>query len=368
MKRRKFIKYASLAGGSLALGYCGPRAETQVRNSSQLAGSGKIGVALLGLGTYSTTRLAPGLQMTGNCYLAGIVTGSPEKIPVWQEKYGIKDRNVYNYENMHQIANNDEIDVIYIVVPTGLHAQYALKAADTGKHVWCEKPMAMNVAECQSIIDACQKNKLKLSIGYRMQHEPNTQTVIQYAQTKPYGKIEELEALAGYNGGGGTGWRFQKDMGGGALYDMGVYCINALRFATGQEPILVESAEQSTKRPQIFTEVDETTKFTLQFPRGVRGFGHTSVGQYINRLRVDCAEGWYELSPMQTYSGVEGRTSDGTLLDQEVPHQQAKQMDDNALAILNDQPVLVPGEEGLRDIHIVNTILESVKSGQSVKI
>jgi glucose-fructose oxidoreductase len=358
--RRHFLKQAAFAGASLSLAFCNPDIDTSKK--------GKLGVALVGLGSYSTYNLAPALQQTKHCYLAGIVTGSPHKIPDWQKKYGIKDQNVYNYENMHQIADNDEIDVVYIVVPTGLHAKYAIIAANTGKHVWCEKPMAMNVPECQSIIDACRKNKVKLSIGYRMQHEPNTQTVIQYASTLPYGKINAVKALAGYHGGGGSGWRFQKKMGGGALYDMGVYTINGIRYASGMEPVAVRSAQQITARPELFTEVDETTQYELEFSNGLIAMGRTSVGENINQLRVECEKGWYELSPMQSYNGVVGQTSDGVQLDTYIANQQARQMDDDALAILNNTDLLVPGEEGLRDIHIVNAILESAAKQQYIKL
>lgn len=356
--RRKFIRNAALGGAALSFGFCHSPQKKDKR----------LGVALVGLGSYSGGQLAPALQMTKHCYLAGIVTGSPHKIPQWQKQYGIKDQNVYNYDTLAQIADNPEIDVIYIVVPTGLHAKYAVMAANTGKHVWCEKPMAMNSAECQQIIEACDKNKVKLSIGYRMQHEPNTQTVIRYASEKPYGEIEAVEALAGYRGGVGTGWRFQKALGGGALYDMGVYAINGIRYATGMEPIRVLRAEHLTNRPQYFSEVDETTDFTLEFAQGLKAHGRTSVGEGINRLRVDCAQGWYELSPMQSYGGVQGRTSDGKKLDIFIANQQARQMDDNAQAILEKQAVLVPGEEGLRDIRIVNAIQESARTGKSVEL
>ena len=121
----------------------------------------KLGVALLGLGGYATNNLAPALMQTKHIELRGIVTGSPEKIPVWQEKYGIKDQNVYSYETLPEIADNDEIDVVYIVTPTFLHKKYAVIAANAGKHVFCEKPMAMTVIECQEIIDACEKNKVR---------------------------------------------------------------------------------------------------------------------------------------------------------------------------------------------------------------
>ena len=135
----------------------------------------KLGVALVGLGYYSTDLLAPALQQTKNCYLAGIVTGTPSKAETWKKKYNLPDKNIYNYQNFNQLANNDDIDVVYIVLPPSMHKEYVIKAANAGKHVWCEKPMAITEQECQDMIDACNKNKKSLAIGYRLQHEPNTQ-------------------------------------------------------------------------------------------------------------------------------------------------------------------------------------------------
>ena len=165
----------------------------------------KLGVALVGLGYYSRDLLAPALELTQHCELKGIVTGSPDKIPTWQSRYGISDKNVYNYENMHRIADNDEIDVVYIVLPNTLHKQYTIIAAEAGKHVWCEKPMATNVRDCQEMINSCRKNKVQLSIGYRMQHEPVTQKIISMAASRPFGKIKRLKAEAGFYNGGGDG-------------------------------------------------------------------------------------------------------------------------------------------------------------------
>lgn len=328
----------------------------------------KIGVALVGLGYYSRDLLAPALQLTEHCELRGIVTGSPEKIPLWQEKYGIKDSNVYNYENLHQVANNDEIDVIYIVLPPALHAKYTVIAAKAGKHVWCEKPMEVSAEACQRMIDACKQNKVKLSIGYRMQHEPNTQEIIRFGREKTYGKIVKLSAEAGYYDGRTDHWKQNKALGGGAMYDMGVYPLNALRYATSLEPIAVRSAKHESNRPKVYHEVDETTSFELEFPGGIIGKGKTSLGMSMNTLHVDCNKGWYELSPFQAYSGIKGRTSDGKKLNQSIPNQQAKQMDEDALAIINNTPVMVPGEEGKRDIAIVQAIYQSAASGKMVKL
>ncbi|MDT0646017.1 Gfo/Idh/MocA family oxidoreductase [Zunongwangia sp. F260] len=322
----------------------------------------KLGVALVGLGYYSRDLLAPALQLTDYCELRGIVTGSPEKIPQWQEKYGIKDANVYNYENMDSIANNDDIDVVYVVLPNSMHAEYAIKAANAGKHVWCEKPMAKTAEECRQIIDACKKNNVKLSIGYRMQHEVNTQTIMKWAKTKPFGEIENLKAEAGFYSDNISPWKLDKAMGGGAMYDMGVYSLNGARYASGMEPIAV-SATHTTNRPQMFNEVDETTIFDLEFPNGATAACRTSFGESMNVLDINCSKGGYYLKPFQSYSGVKGKASDGTVLEPFGKNQQAVQMDDDSLAIINDKPVMVPGEEGLKDIVIVEKIFESAANG-----
>lgn len=327
----------------------------------------KLGVALAGLGNYGSI-LASALQETEYCELRGIVTGSPNKIPQWKRKYNIPDRNIYNYDNLHEVANNPEIDVIYIVLPNSMHKRYSLIAAEAGKHVWCEKPMALNAAECRAIITACEKNNVKLSIGYRMQHEPNTQTIMQFGREKAYGAIRMVEAAAGYYYRHSTNdWKLKEEMGGGAMYDMGVYPLNAARYCTHEEPIAV-TARHETTEPDRFSEVDETTIYELEFPNGATAKCATSLTQGMNRLHVDCREGWYRLEPFQSYSGIRGKTSDGRRLNQSIPSQQARQMDDDALAILNNKPMMVPGEEGLKDIRVVEAIFEAAERGDKVEI
>lgn len=327
----------------------------------------RLGVALVGLGYYSTDLLAPALQLTQHCYLAGIVTGSPEKAKRWQQQYGLADRNIYHYDNFDAIANNPDIDVVYVVLPPSLHAPYAVRAAQAGKHVWCEKPMARTEAECAEIIRACANNKVQLTIGYRMHHEPNTQEIMRMAKENPFGNIRQVAAEAGYPEGRTNHWKQQKSMGGGAMYDMGVYALQGARYAFGVEPIAV-TARQSTRRPDIYKEVDEIMQFRLEFPGGGVAECLTSFNEGLNRLRVDCEKGWYELSPFQSYSGIEGRSSAGKTFDQRIPNQQARQMDDDALAIMQKKAPIVPGEEGQRDIRIVEAIYRSAASGQRVNL
>jgi glucose-fructose oxidoreductase len=327
----------------------------------------RLGVALVGLGYYSTDLLAPALQQTKNCYLAGVVTGTPAKAEAWKQRHNILDKNIYNYQNFDSVANNPNIDVIYVVLPPSMHAEYVERAAKAGKHVWCEKPMAPTVAECQRMIDACSKNKVKLSIGYRMQHEPNTQRIIQFRKDLTYGKVIKIDVAAGYFDGRTNHWKQKKSLGGGVMGDMGVYPLNAARYSTGLEPIAV-TARASTTRPEIYFEVEETMDFDLEFPGGATAFCQASFGKGMNDLKVTCSKGWYSLSPFQAYSGIAGETSDGLKLNATIPNQQAKQMDEDALAIINGTSVLVPGEEGLKDIRVVEAVYWSVAKKGRVEI
>ncbi|HEX8039373.1 MAG TPA: Gfo/Idh/MocA family oxidoreductase [Chryseosolibacter sp.] len=358
-KRRDFIK-GTLAGiAGVAVGSEHAFANIIVPQKR------KLGVALVGLGYYSTDLLAPALQITGQCYLAGIVTGTPSKAETWKQRYNIPDRNIYSYDNFSSLANNPGIDVVYVVLPPSMHAEYSIKAANAGKHVWCEKPMAMTASECQSMIDAAKKNKVQLTIGYRMHHEPNTQKIMRFAKDLPYGKLVSLSAAAGYYETRTTHWKQKKNMGGGAMYDMGVYPLNAARYSSGMEPIAV-TARASTTRPAIYTEVEETMEFDLEFPGGATAKCETSFGKGLNDLNVKFKAGGYTLSPFQAYSGIDGETSDGIKLNERIPNQQARQMDDDVMAIHNKTTPLAPGEEGLKDIRIVEAIYRSVKEKKRI--
>lgn len=359
--RRRFL--AQLAAGAAGM-TMGTRAwaSTLVPKKKD-----RLGVALVGLGYYSTDVLAPSLQLTTQCRLTGVVSGTPAKLAAWQQRHDLPDANLYDYGNFDSIANNPDIDVVYVVLPPSMHAEYTIRAAQAGKHVWCEKPMAPSVKECEAMIKACRDNRVTLAIGYRLHHEPNTRQIMQFRHEQKYGPAVRAMAEAGYFDPRKDHWKQKKAMGGGVMGDMGVYPLNALRYGTGLEPIAV-TAKASTTRPEIYTEVEETMRFELDFPGGVTATGEASFGRGMNRLRVENTQGWYELAPFQSYSGVKGRTSDGTLLDATVPNQQARQMDDDAAAIKNGTPLLAPGEEGLKDTIVVEAIYRAAASGRKEKV
>lgn len=326
----------------------------------------KLGIALVGLGYYSTDLLAPALQMTEKCYLAGIVTGTPEKAEKWKQKYNIPDKNIYNYQNFDTIANNPDIDIVYVVLPPSMHKEYVIRAAKAGKHVFCEKPMAPSVNDCLAMIKVCKDNKVNLAIGYRCQHDPNTQEYMRIGKEKMYGKVKMLTCGAGYFDGRTTHWKQNKALGGGCMGDMGVYALQGARLATGEEPIAV-TAQSSTTRPDIYKEVEETMMFQLQFPSGALAACHTSFGINMNYLQVNYEKGWLKMEPFSSYSGNKGSHSNG-IIEFPLKNQQARQMDEDCLALMNSTQLIAPGEEGLRDIRVVEAIYQAAKNGGTVKI
>ncbi|WP_422079992.1 Gfo/Idh/MocA family protein [Ulvibacterium sp.] len=359
-QRREFLQKTGIAAAATVLA-------PNILVSAKRLQNKKLGVALVGLGYYSTDVLAPALQLTQHCELKGIVTGSPEKIPVWQEKYGILDKNVYSYQNFDGIANNQDIDVVYVVLPPSMHAEYTIRAANAGKQVWCEKPMAPSVADCKAMIKACNDNKVKLAIGYRCQHDPNIQAYMKVAKEKPFGPVKMVTSVAAYFDGRSNHWKQKKALGGGVMGDMGVYAIQGARLATGEEPISV-LAQTFTTRPEIYHEVEETAMFQLEFPSGARAACQTSFGIRMNYLNIVYDKGWVKMEPHSSYSGNKGSMSNGTQINFPLENQQAKQMDDDALAIKNNTALIVPGEEGLRDIRVVEAVYKSAAKDCLVKI
>ncbi len=255
ISRRSFSKKISqgLAGTALISGMplaCGMNSTNQDK---------KLGIALVGLGSYSTGQLAPGLVNAEHCYLAGIVTGTPSKEKQWKEQYNIPKANVYNYENFDKIAKNDAIDIVYVVLPNSMHVEFCIRAAKAGKHVICEKPMAVSVAECDAIIDACKEAGVKLSVGYRMQSDPYTNTIKRLVEEKTFGEVHYVSSDAAYISRGNPGqWRLNHALsGGGALMNMGVYSIQSNIYGTGANPISV-AAQQFSTMPEYFKDTDET--------------------------------------------------------------------------------------------------------------
>ncbi len=326
----------------------------------------KLGIALVGLGKYSTEQLAPALQETKHCYLAGLVTGTESKIPEWKVKYGIPDGNIYNYENFDDIRDNKDIDILYIVLPNALHAEYVIRGAKAGKHMICEKPMGLSVHECDEMIRACKEAGVMLSIGYRLHFDPHHRDLMKMGQSKIFGELTNIHAAHGSDDT--EGWRLDKKLaGGGPLMDLGIYCIQAARYTSGMEPVSVKAWEGEKENPALFKNIEESLSWEMEFPGGLTAQCETSYAKDMNTLHADAAHGWFELSPAYQYEGIKGKTATG-FIDLPGINQQALQMDDFAHAIVTNAPVKVPGEMGRQDVKIIEAIYKAMETGEKVEI
>src|SRR3954463_2104711 len=142
----------------------------------------KLGWAIVGLGSLAINQILPAFAKCEKSRVVAFVSGHPDKAHKLALRYGVSSKNIYNYENYDSIKDNPEVDVIYIVLPNGMHAEYTVRGLQAGKHVLSEKPMANAPAECQQMIDAAKKADRKLMVAYRCQYEPFNREAIRIAQ------------------------------------------------------------------------------------------------------------------------------------------------------------------------------------------
>jgi predicted dehydrogenase len=327
-------------------------------------------VAIMGLGSYGT-RVAEAMQSCQKAKLVGVISGTPSKIKNWQSKYNIPEKNCYNYENFDQIKNNPDIDAVYVITPNALHKDQVIRVAKAGKHAISEKPMSVNAKDGQEMVDACKKAKVHLLVGYRMHFEPKTLEVVRMRAAGEFGKILFFQGLSGFIIGDPTQWRLNKQLaGGGAMMDIGIYSINGSRYMVGEDPIWVTAQETKTN-PEKFKEgVDETIQFQLGFPSGaVASCLSTYSLNNLDRFFLDGDKGFAEMQPSTGYGPIKGRTNKGELTQPVTTHQTV-QMDEMADIILaGKQPIIpVTGEEGVKDLKIIDAIYLAVKTGKKVEI
>ncbi len=367
--RRNFLYNASIAAMALSaipvIG-CGATEEKAANKKKRAKAQGKLGIALVGLGGYSEGQLAPALLETEHCYLAGIVTGTPDKADKWKKEYDIPEGNIYNYQDFDKIKDNPDIDIVYVVLPNSMHAEYVVRAAQAGKHVICEKPMALSVTECDQMIDACKKAGKMLSIGYRLHFDPYNLEMMRLGTQEVYGKVKTIHAGDGFVAGDPKQWRLNKALaGGGPLQDVGIYCIQGICYTSGKEIVSVLAKEGPKTDPEKFKDVEQSISWEFEMVGGCKAYGSCSYAENISYLKADAEKGSFQLDPAYGYSGLAGNTPAGKM-DFSKTNQQAKQMDDFAMAIKDKRPTPVPGKMGRRDVEIIQAIYQSAASGKKI--
>jgi predicted dehydrogenase len=337
-------------------------------------GGKKIGYAVIGLGTIAD-HFMRGVQTSSNSKITGLVSGHRDKAERIAAQYGVPKSSIYSYEDMDRFRNNKSIDAVYVALPNSMHAEYTIRSAKAGKHVLCEKPMSTTVSEAEAMIAACKAANVKLMIAYRLHYEPLNLKAIKLIRDGALGKVQTINGAFGFNANP-TAWRLNKALaGGGSLYDVGIYVLNASRYLTGEEPVKFTAVTSTVDQDGRFTTMEENVSWTTKFPSGIVATGSSTYGaQMPGYYKVFASKGWLEMGPAYNYDGLKLRAnyssgekgSPNIQIDEDNPErdpaQFTREADHFSECVLRNQTPRSPGEEGLRDMEYMEKIYAVAQS------
>ncbi len=403
LSRRDFVRLAgsaALVAGAASLAGAAPaipnrpiaRPVPKLSDPLPTPDDGRIGYAIVGVGKFAVNQILPSFAASKKSKLVALVSGDRSKAERVGRTYGLTPRDVYTYDTFDEIRSNPAIQVVYVITPNSLHRPFVERAARAGKHVLCEKPLATNSADCRAMIAVCKAANVKLMTAYRAQYEPYNLEAIRRCRSGEYGKMISIVADHGRpvdTSDPADQWRLKKALaGGGPLPDVGIYSLNACRYLTGQEPIEITAMLNQPKNNPKFAEVEQSVVWTMRFPNDVLTTCTTSYDyQETKRFRVFFEKGWLELDPATDYyqhrMHVEHAITPRGMMQpsdvveynavsQEIPirekNQFALMLDHLSDCVANNKQPKTPGEEGLRDVALIEKIYAAATTGQLQKV
>ena len=332
----------------------------------------RVGFALVGLGRLATQQLVPAFRASKKAKLTALVSGDPAKARQLAQENGVSAEAIYDYKNFGHIKDNKEVQVVYIVLPNSMHAEFTVRAARAGKHVLCEKPMETSAAKCQQMISECRHAKVKLMIAYRIQYEPMNRAIQRLVREKSFGEIKYIES-ANMQKVARMEWRLSRELSGsGAVGDVGIYCINTIRFLLGEEPVEIFAQAFRPGGDPRFGEVDATTIFQMRFPSGgvLANCACSFDAHDTKSYRVVADRASFGMNPSFPYHGLKMFADPNEPPLAQIPEsdQFANELDHMADCVVSDREPYTPGEEGLQDQRIIEAIFESSRHGKVVKL
>jgi len=333
----------------------------------------RVGYAVIGLGDLTSQELYPAFHLSGQSRLAALVSGDRDKATRQARQLGLRDDDVYTYDELERLKDRPDVQAVFIVLPNAQHREFTERAAAIGKHVLCEKPLSVSVQDAQAMVDACQNAGVLLMTAYRIQYTPHHQAARDLMRDGTLGRVKLIEATDVQVEPDEGQWRLKRDMaGGGSLLDVGLYCLNTARYLTGEEPTEVFAYTHSTPGDPRFTEVEESVSFVLRFPSGIIANSFCSYGASRQRsVRVMGEDAHLTLDPAFDYTNLRLRvgTEDAVRehLIREVD-QFALELDHFSHCVLTGETPFTPGEEGLQDQVIMEAIYRSAREGRPVRL
>ncbi|PYT10280.1 MAG: gfo/Idh/MocA family oxidoreductase [Acidobacteria bacterium] len=333
------------------------------------SGKPKIRYAVVGLGYIAQAAVLPAFATAKNSELVALVSDDPKKLKKLSKKYEVP--LTYSYDEYDECLKGGEVDAVYIALPNSMHRDYTVAACRAGINVLCEKPMAVTESECEDMISTASENNVKLMIAYRLHFEEANLKAVELAQSGKLGDLRAFNSVFTMQVKEGD-IRLKKDLGGGTLYDIGIYCINAARYIFQAEPVEVTAFSANNGEPR-FEEVDEMTSAIMRFPDErfasfTSSFGASDISAYQvvgteGNLRVDPA---YEFADdLKHHLTIKGKTRERTFSKRDQFAPELLYFSDCIINGKNPEP---SGKEGLADVRIIRALYRSAATGEPVKL
>jgi predicted dehydrogenase len=333
----------------------------------------KVGFAVVGLGSIAQGSVLPVFSRSKKARLVAVVSRNRNKAAHVARNF--KAPAFYSLEEYAACLANPEVEAIYVATPQGEHAPLTIQAAQAGKHVLCEKPLAATVEQSAQMVQACRRNNVLLMTAYRKYFEPGTRFLKKLIQAGEFGRIDVIHTAFSelHVPGKSLEWLLDPELaGGGPLMDLGIYCVNTSRRLAGEDPVEV-SAQEWKHDALRFQQVEEGITFRMRFPSGLVVQGSSSYGAVLSSfIYIQGTKGWASMAPAFDFN--EPRRLIGTIRGRDIDRQFkvidefALELDAFASAIRNRRKIEPDGEQGHRDMIILQAIYESARSQTPVTI
>jgi predicted dehydrogenase len=332
-----------------------------------------IGYAVVGLGSIAETSVLPAFRNSKKSKLVALVSHDQSRAHQLGAKFGVK--HCYSYDNYDQCLSQPGVDAVFIASVNGAHAAQTIRAAAGGKHVLCEKPMATSVEDCRRMVDACRANRVRLMIAYRKYFEPGSVALKKLVTSGKLGRLRHI--FSSYtehvDPGKAKTWQLnQKLAGGGSLMDIGIYCVNTMRWVAGSSPIDA-TASRWTDDPKRFSAVEDSIAFRLTHPDGLVCQGTSSYSsRAASFVQVHGDRGWAALNPAfafeeerRLFGKIQGRWFEQKF---KVIDEFALELNAFAESIRRGRDPEPDGMEGLRDLATIEAIYRSARENRTIPI
>ncbi len=338
-----------------------------------MAASRRVGYAVVGLGSISEIAVLPAFRNSKRSKLVALVSHDQRRAEQLGAKFGVKD--CYKYEDYDRCLSHPGVDAVFIASVNGAHAEQTIRAAAAGKHVLCEKPMANTVEDCRRMVEACRVNRVRLMIAYRKYFEPGSVALKKLVASGKLGRLRHMYSTYTeiVDPGKARAWQLNRKLaGGGSLMDLGIYCVNTMRWVAGSAP-LGATAYAWTEDPKRFSEVEDSIAFRLTHPDGLVCHGSSSYSAVAaSFVQVHGEKGWAALNP--AFAFEEERRLFGKIQGQwferkfKVIDEFALELDAFADCVRRRRDPEPDGMEGLRDIAAIQAIYCSTRENRTVPI